>query len=153
MWGGDRRSSVEAEETDYDRACEVRDEVAVIASGEGSALVLGDEPLATGWWPTEHGGWLLRWVYGSSEADLLRGVPRAGAEQFPSGPHLEFTTGTSGECILIDAADPGDEPLRSQLSIRLVPGSYKVDTMLVDVDPENRLLVHRLHMTGRPINP
>ena len=33
--------------TDYDRACDVDDELGLLAVGPGHALVLGDEPLAT----------------------------------------------------------------------------------------------------------
>lgn len=144
LWGGVQRSSIGTQNTDYDRACQVNGELAVLRVDDGSALVLGDEPLTTAWRVSEAGGCLLRWVYGSSEADLLSGVPEAEAQKFPGAPHVEFVTGPSGECVLIDAADPGDQPLGPHLTIRLVPGRYTVDTVLVDVDPENRLLGHRL---------
>src|SRR6185295_11862206 len=45
--------------TDYDRACDVAGYLGVIPVGTGTGLVLGDQPLSTGWWPLKNGSGVL----------------------------------------------------------------------------------------------
>ena len=132
--------------TDYDSACEALGDIAIlgVGGGGGSALVLGGQPLATAWHSTMNGGALLRWVYGSSEGELRAGALQIETEAFPCEPKVVFVTGPSGECILFDAAEPGVELVGPHLTVHMAPGAYCVDTILADIDDENRLLVHRV---------
>jgi hypothetical protein len=60
--------------TDYGRACEVADYLGVVPVGDGSALVLGDEPMATAWWPDQRwgSGLIVRWMYAPDETAVVQ---------------------------------------------------------------------------------
>jgi hypothetical protein len=130
--------------TDYDRACDVRDYVAVIPVGAGRALVLADEPLPTKWLPAADGGLLARWIYGESEAAAdraLTAVPgdlawkSCGAFDVHASP-----------LRLIDSADTGRDLTLPSARIALPPGRYDVEWARFEPDPETAFLLVRLSL-------
>ena len=59
--------------TDYDLACDIEDFLGLINVGEGKALVLGGDELATTWFPLfeNQEGILIRWDYADSESEII----------------------------------------------------------------------------------
>jgi hypothetical protein len=128
--------------TDYDRACDVHDFVGVIEVGDGTGLVLGDEPLATTWWPSIDGGFLVRWDFGDSDEAVRAHLARLeSAGPWEPGPTFECSR---GPLILFDSADPGLDPLNERLTIELKPGKYLLGTCHHKPDSQTSLRLHRL---------
>jgi hypothetical protein len=134
--------------SDYDRACDVTGRVAVLGSGASSALVLGDMPLMTTWWPLVAGGYFVRWVYADSEADALRGLSSVPARSFRSD-RVTFRF-DSGPLLLFDSSVPGawltrrGGPKPTIDTIDLPPGEYRVSTCVYNPDEQTQLVLHRL---------
>jgi hypothetical protein len=131
-----------AQKTDYDRACAVEEEVAVLEVEGQHAFILGDEPLRTAWVPTDDGGMFVRWVYADDEESLLN---------LPKGQELDDIledTGLSlripGPCLIFDSAEPGYEILGDSDMILLPKGDYSVSSGTVQVSERACCLVHRL---------
>jgi len=74
-WRGSQQVFI-GEPTDYERACAVDDYIALIAVNSREGIVLGEEPFRTAWWfSLELGyGFLVRWVFANSEADVLQAL-------------------------------------------------------------------------------
>lgn len=139
-WRGTQRRPGEAR-TDYERACEVMDEVGLIEAADIEVLVLGDEPLRTAWHPTPTGGVFICWVYADSQ-ELLEGFAATKAASVTledTGLAIEL----SEENILFDSADDG-QATNTGISVKVAPGRYRVETGLVDVTRRTRCYLHRL---------
>lgn len=158
-WGGALRGTEgmdaefrwrgEGPATDYDRACDIEDYTGLIPVGSGHALVLGDEPLVTCWWPYSagDGGLFVRWVCADSEQFLqhLQGLVDV---RFTSSPHVLEVV--EGEHHLFDAAVPGaDVRPNEALPVELEPGRYEIATGRFTPDSRTELLLHRLRRTVR----
>ena len=148
-WSGypDPALPFDAPGTDYARACAVEDALGLLTVGSGAGLVLGDEPMATAWWPSVDrlGGVLIRWrwannveAYGAALAQL------ASLRWSDASLALPVPTGCA---VLFDSAYPGWE-IEASLTLDLVPGAYGVETVEYVPDEETSLLLHRL--TLRP---
>jgi hypothetical protein len=141
-WKGDGGASGgRGGRTDYERACDVDDYLGLVEVGPGRALVLGDEPMQTTWWPSPGaGGMLIRWQWADGEASVVNsvgGVPEESWE--PTG----LTFRVSGrDLLLFDSARPGDEPGEG-LSIQLAGGQYEIVTALHRPDASTSLVLHR----------
>lgn len=135
----------ESGETDYDRACGVEDELGLIAVGEISGLVLGDEPLQTAWIPKHAGyqGLLVRWSYAESEEAILHHL-----RDLP--PQLFAPTGIRFHSVdrshqLFDAALGGDQVDSDQgLEIEIPVGTYRIESALFAPDDATAVLLHAL---------
>ena len=88
QWGGTATA-------DYERACTVQDEIAVLDVGNGVGLVLGDEPHQTAWAPADDGGLLVRWVYADDEADVWAAVDTIRESDFEPSSVTSFVIGPS----------------------------------------------------------
>lgn len=158
-WGGSLRGTKgmdakfrwtgEGPATDYDRACDIKDYTGLIPVGCGHALVLGDEPLLTCWWPDEtgDGGLFVRWVCADSDQFLqhLQGLVDV---RFTSSPHVLEVV--EPEHRLFDAAVSGaDVKPNNGVLVELEPGSYEVATGRFTPASTTELLLHRLRRRGR----
>jgi hypothetical protein len=129
------------EGADYDRACQVDDEVAVVALASGDeVLVLGDEPMSTAVLP-EHRV-IARWCYTETRdgvSDLITTM-LAGA-QWSEGPAMRI----SGPVVIFDAAFLGTDvgTLIEGLILDLDAGRYRVESTVVEPDRQTRFLLHR----------
>lgn len=139
-WGG---LDSAADESDFDRACEIDDYIGVIPLDGGEVLVLGDDPFPTAFLsaPSFGGGYLIRMLWGESEEAALAAV-----HDVPPG---DWTTegvvfdAEDGHCTMFDAVYAGDStPTRT--SFTLAPGRYAIETADVQPDESMCLLVHRL---------
>jgi hypothetical protein len=142
------RWNAEGPATDYDRACDVSDLVGTVPVGSGEALVLGDEPLATTWWPLSDAasGVLVRWEYASDDAAVAGWLARI-PERLPweTGAHFAFV---DHDLVLFDAAEPGRDPLGARLEFTLSPGAFVVESARWRPDSATSLLLHRLTSRG-----
>jgi hypothetical protein len=138
--------------TDYDRACDVQGYLGAIRIGDGTGLVLGDEPTATAWWPVgpdtgggpaAAGGMLVRSIYADSEAHILEVLsPIREVDWAEDG--ITFHVGQQ-PVYLIDAAFAGSElEGDDHLTIQLPVGSYTVATAVYEPDSATSLVLHRL---------
>ncbi len=129
--------------SDYDRACEVTDEVALITVGEkGTGLVFGDEPFRTAWFADESGGLVIRWVYADSEAAVAEYLKNASLGEVLEDTRLSFAT--PGDCLLFDSAEPGSDVRGDSIDIALHPGTYRIRSAIVNPSDEMRLVLHQL---------
>jgi len=128
--------------TDYDRACAIEDYLGTIPVGSGTALVLGDEPMQTSWFPlTRDTGILVRWEWAADETSVLKTLREVPEESWqPTGVTVEAK---SEPLVLFDSAYLGDE-IETSLSISLPSQLYSVDTAHWQPDDETSLILHRL---------
>ena len=134
------------DESDYDRACEVVDDVGVVEVGNADALVFGDEPFRTSWVSNEgEGGFVVRWVYADSENSVTKYISQGKLESVVKDAGVSVQL--DGPCVLFDAAEPGDDIRGESIAVGLTPGRYVVKSALVDVSSEVRLLIHELAPT------
>lgn len=147
LWGGVERSSApgvaDDEESDFDRALAIEQELGVIKVGDGEALVLGDEGYETTWWRllAAGGGLLCRQLWGEDEAviiDALRDLAEASWVE----EALSFDA-DDGRLALVDAVSAGDDA-QEILELTLAPGRHGLATANVEPDAEHCLLLHRL---------
>ena len=134
--------------TDYDRAADVDDWVAVLPVGQGEGLVLNDFPAMTAWWPELPGerGLLVRWLVAESEADVIRHLARV-PEEIWSDDRVALVTDNE-RLYLFDSALAGREVMSEgdaeSLVICLRPGRFSVLTAHYMPDERTRLMLHRL---------
>ncbi len=132
----------EAPATDYDRACDVGEAVGCLEVGEGSALVLGDEPLSTTLVRRQNGVVFVRWASAESEeaVELLLGnLPTSGFVEDPA----KFVS-LSGAVSVFDAAYSSEE-IEDCLAFELGAGVYRVSSQVWEPDSESVLLLHELN--------
>jgi hypothetical protein len=115
--------------TDYDIACDVEVYLGLINVGEGKALVLGGDELATTWFPVfeNQEGILIRWNYGNSESKVIE-FAKAALGKFEKDEVVEFTLEDS-ELILFVAAESGNDKIYPRLNFNLSSGTYKISTI------------------------
>jgi hypothetical protein len=130
--------------SDYDRACEVVDDVAVIRVADTEILVLGDEPFRTTWLPNKKGGLLVRWVYADREDSLSELLSDPSISEALSASGVSFMT--PGTCLLFDSAEPGDDIRGDSMALALEPGTYAVASAIVNPSAEVRLVIHQLRL-------
>jgi hypothetical protein len=131
-------------ESDYSRACAIDDYVGIISIRGGHALVLGDEPLRTTWWPPLETtpGLLVRWWSAVNESRVIELMQRSSEASFEPRS-LPFTV-NSREMILSDAALTGNRLQDQGLTFELMPAVYSVETAFYRPDEKTSLWLHRL---------
>jgi hypothetical protein len=130
--------------TDYDRACDVEGYVGIIPVGGGTALVLGDAPHSTAWWPLRSGGGILvRWEYAPSEERVEAALEElSGLAWEETG--LTFRAGAE-PVWLFDSAYAGRRAEEcGYLTIPQVRGTYQIAMAWHHPDEETALLLHWL---------
>ncbi|MET7287280.1 immunity 21 family protein [Streptomyces sp. NPDC005573] len=141
FWSG---ADGEGPATDYDRACDIDGDAALLPVGDGTALVLGGEPAATSYLP-DHGV-LVRWSAANSEEELLAGA-RAGLESAEWGSELRWRI--PGPVVLFDSAWPGEGLAGAEhLRVPLEAGTYAVRAAYVQPEPETWIGLVRLTRLG-----
>ena len=115
--------------TDYDLACDVEDYLGLINVGEGKALVLSGEQLATTWFPLFENaqGILIRWEYGNSEIEVID-FAKSLLNEVEKDEDIEFSVGNS-ELVLFVAAESGSDKVYPRLEFNLSKGTYKISTI------------------------
>jgi hypothetical protein len=116
-------------ETDYVRACEIKDYVGVVDVADGYSLVLGDMPLATSVSVDGLGrNLIVRPIFMDPDDDLtslVRGV--ADADLGKELESIEFSVKNS-RMVIFDSALSGDDLGEECLSFLISAGNYKIVT-------------------------
>ncbi|GGU86921.1 hypothetical protein GCM10010275_23400 [Streptomyces litmocidini] len=111
-------------------------------------LTLGAEPLSVTWLAEPLT--FARWCYADDDTGLLPAVHAAGSS---GGWKDVLTLGLGGRYVLADAAYEADRILGSlrhaqqpaeALRVELSPGRYRVQSLVVDPDPETQFMLERL---------
>jgi hypothetical protein len=146
--------SVPEDASDYARACRIKGWLGKIQSGDGEAVVLGNEPGVVAWIPEDDtSGVLVRWIGCDSEEtifDLL--ASRRPNHGFDSVSKLdteseEFDTGPSGKMTLLDSSDSGYDGMFERYTFVMRPGRYRITASYVDTDLCTLLLMDVKHIS------
>jgi hypothetical protein len=143
----------EAPATDYDRAADVKDYLAVLEVGDGEGLVLNGSPMSTSWRPDadRRGGLFARWVCADNDAIVEASLKRVPPDLW-GPPWVEFTV-DDPVLYLFDSAYAGSDVAAQRegaepLLLRLEPGVYLVSTGYYQPDDSTELVLHRLSLRG-----
>jgi len=130
--------------SDYKRACALWARAGVLAVGPGEALVLCDQVVPTTWIPNQFsdGGYLVR-CFSTDEDDdaVVTAVLELPGDRFDDVATFAFQ-GT-GQLLVIDAADVGNDLILQYLQFDLEPGAYSVAMCALD-DGRVDLIAFRL---------
>jgi hypothetical protein len=126
--------------TDYDLACDVEDYLGVVAAGKGHALVLGGEPAPSAWVEVEDRLFVLRWIAGGSENDVVAAMLMTLSTPQPSICDVAFTH-PGGELILMDSSDDATDAIGDQAVMEVSAGEYTVTTVRHE-DSDEIVIVH-----------
>jgi hypothetical protein len=136
---------VASQHSDYDRACAMSDYAGLVDVDGGSALVLGDLPLATtvfGKAPFEL--YVVRAVYMDPGTEVALFADYFDESFFRASLEALNFTISSDALAMFDSALPGSDQSKEVLAFSLSPGRYEIKTALVDPDERTSLVVHRL---------
>lgn len=143
LWGGSDSTATNEAGSDYERACQLKAEIASIAIGEETGLVIGGPPFETCWLPNkaDGGGTLVRWDYGPEELDIRELIESEGAL-------LSWTRSLNFAhdglpLRLFDSAFPGSDIRTPSIEINLRAGLYDVESSQVEKGDEVSLKLHR----------
>lgn len=130
-------------ENDYERACESKDYVSVIAGSTHEILVIG-EPDETAWLSRAPGDILLvKWVGADSDQQVWEALQFLDFELFETLP-IRFTV-FEPKMFLFDSAwqlaDIGD----NYLELILEPGCYAL-SVLLNYKPDDHLWLHLIRL-------
>jgi Immunity protein 21 len=131
-------------ESDYDRACRIRDYVGTVYMTEGSALILGDMPLETSVWrdASEH-TIIVRLFYIDPETNvpqLLAGIGEAAFKDPEES--ITFRIG-SGHMTILDSAALGVDPKKKAIFFEIPIGEYYILTKVINPDSRTSILLHK----------
>lgn len=143
------RETIQAK-TDYGRACGVDGYLGVLNVGDGTCLVLADDPMQTTIPPTNADALIVRWMYAKSEDQVLRAVRSVPEDIWEATPH-RVSVYSSG-LLLFDSSFPGDDLPSTWrdgmnapwLKVPVPRGVYKVDFADYQPNDSTRLILHRL---------
>lgn len=144
-----RWQGIGAPATDYDRACDIDSFIGQIPVGPGKALVLGDEPLPTAWWPaqrTQGGGLLVRQVYKNSDENIVDAIKHM-PDDIWTETGITLTVG-SEPLYLFDSAYTGSD-MKKHLELVLTAGQYSISTCEYEPDRNTSLVLHCLFPTNK----
>lgn len=144
----------DSEPTDYDRACTIDEYIGLISISDGNAIVLGDMPMSTAWYPIPNRpeGIIVRWGYANNEVSIVKAI-----SIIPKNVWLNtglFFQVRHPSLSLFDSACDSED-IEESLSIKLGEGNYSIDTAEYKPDEETWLVLHRLRLTegalGKPL--
>ncbi|WDJ07084.1 Imm21 family immunity protein [Xanthomonas campestris] len=146
-WCGSTGSVVDADATDYTRACDVIDELGVIDVGSRQALVLGDEPDRTALTKRGKSIFIIRWRWAPSEGDLLEEL-RDGLDALDFCSSGSFLT-MPGTHLLFDSALAGTYADESSV-VELDAAQFSLSSAYFHPRKDICALIHRLqeHSAG-----
>lgn len=120
-----------ADQSDYARACRVRNWLGVLSCGASNALVLGGDVGPIAWYKSDDsdGGLLVQWIGADNHEDVtatLNSPGLASALYGSDSESAEFAIGDSGAVRLFDAAESGDDIRGDSKRLNLIPGRHLV---------------------------
>jgi len=133
------------EGTDYDRACAVDGWIGIVEVGDGTAVVLGDEPAATCAFDAPSGVLVIRWIHASSDWDP-GDVEKLLKQRWERS--AIWTVGSQEQTVQDSAFAGGDSEI-DRLHLRLPAGRYEVLTADHRPDPETYMVLHWIREVAR----
>ncbi|APO96863.1 hypothetical protein BI313_21820 [Xanthomonas vesicatoria] len=148
-WSGTAPALSNSGTTDYARACWIDDDMGLVATASGCALVLGDEPDRTALIERDEAVFIVRWRWAPSEDALLSALHSA-------LPTLEFVTSgvfstRAGVHLLFDSAVPGahvDANRSESLVVTLAMPRLSLASVVFKPSSKICALIHRLAPDG-----
>jgi hypothetical protein len=141
-----------ADETDYGKACLVQDYLGVVNIGDDIALVLGDEPLMTTAFHSVNDKVIIaRWYYGESVESVdnsLKSIDLNSIDNWELS--LTFKV-SSDKQYVFDAASYAnelDKESNGYLSVSIKEGDYQIWTSIYEPDDKTKLLIHKFDTTN-----
>lgn len=136
---------VASQHSDYDRACAMSDYAGLVDVGGGSALVLGDLPLATAIFGKTHSElYVVRAVYMDPGTEIMLFADYFDERFFRAPVEVLSFEIRSDALAMFDSALPGSDQSKKVLTFSLSPGRYEIKTALVDPNEQTSLVVHRV---------
>ena len=131
--------------TDYDRAVDLSlsADLAILELGSDNAIVLGDEPSSTSWWPINaENGLIVRRIYAENDDAIISCLNKIPREIWES-TNIAFNV---PDCplIIFDSAYPGSLIEDNCLIFSISEGVYSIETCFFRPDDETGLVLHRL---------
>lgn len=130
---------------DYARACELKDYLGRIELINGSALILGDEPLPTTVLKKPDSDFIIRVYYMDSDADVPALLNTIDDSVFNNPIESLVYNVKSSKLIIFDSAISGGDYKKPILVFNLLPGKYNILTKRVDPDSRTSFLLHKFY--------
>lgn len=143
--------------TDYDKACDISNDLGLLEVGSGQALILGGEPMSTTWWnkfTVNTVGVLVRWRFAEDENSIIRYLSKLTNMSFPK-PEV-FIEVSSFPLILFDSAFSGAEQSsleNNKIKISLPEGVYGISSVEYNPDRKSSFLLHKVELIGDKLGP
>ena len=118
--------------SDYARACRVKNWIQLLETGDGNALVLSGDAGAISWIPNsdKNGGLLIQWIGADNDQQILNAIENGsvlGCLSDEKSERLTFNVNGSGLMYLIDSVDDGKNLNEPFLELKLAAGQHLVE--------------------------
>ena len=134
-------------ECDYGRACLVNESLHPLSLGNGSVLVLGDEPMPTSIFTSKENRFCMaRWHSGLSKENVEEKLLEASfTDNNNLVPPLEFYLSTDKLFVFDSAVCPleFENEMGSYLEMNIKQGTYLIDTIGYEPDDSSYLIIHQ----------
>jgi len=119
------------DQSDYARACRIKNWIGTVQCGDGTAVVLSGDVGPIAWIDKGDfdGGYLVQWLGIDDEAEIYPALVSKEVEKALAGNAAENVTlevSRSGTFRLIDSTDSGDDLDQPSHAITLKPGRYEM---------------------------
>jgi hypothetical protein len=139
---------LDADESDYGKACAVQDYLGVITVGNDTALVFGDEPmLTTVFYSADDKVVVARWFYGEDEQSFDNYLKTIDLNLIDNWEFSLTVNLSSDEQYLFDSASDAsmlDKENGEFLILNIKQGEYKIWTSIYEPDDKTKLMLHKL---------
>jgi len=141
------KSDIAHSETDYARACHVRDYLGTVEILGGSALILGDMPLETTVWRTSFGDtFIVRLFYMDPGTDVTRLLGLIDEEALSAPDESIIFRIKTGSMVLFDSAISGADEKKEAISFGVSTGTYRIVTKVINPDSRTSFLIHKFYL-------
>jgi hypothetical protein len=140
-----------ADETDYGKACSVQDYLGAVKVEDDTVLVLGDEPLLTTvFLSVDDRTVIARWYYGEDEQSVENFLKTIDLNSIDNWEFALTLNLSSDKQYLIDSACSASmfDKSNDHLSLDIQQGDYKIWTSVYEPDDKTKLLIHKLDKTN-----
>jgi hypothetical protein len=140
------------DETDYGKACLVKDYLGVVNIGEDTALVLGDEPLLTTIFHSLDGRVVIaRKSYSENEEFVDSNLKTIDLKLIDNWEFALTLILSGDKQYLFDSACSAsmlDKGNNECLSMNIKQGDYKIWTSIYEPDDKTKLIIHKFDTTN-----
>jgi hypothetical protein len=144
---------LDADETDYGKACLINDYLGIVEVGNDIALILGDEPMMTTVFYSVNGKVLIaRWCYGEDKElvdNILKDIDLNSIENWEF--ELQFNL-SSNRQYLFDSACSSSmlaSEIDGYLQLDIRQGQYAIWTSIYEAIDNTKLILHKFETTNQ----